>query len=127
MEWDAEKWEYVVHGSPALRTAICREDPLMFAVYYFPEYFTFTIPAFHFDLYKDCKSLTTGEVDEVMWCVFRDGAKTSLAKIALLCWYVCYIKKKNIKWDSYEDESGESALFDVTVALQTNHRLISDF
>lgn len=121
------KWKSVIEGTPALRKAICENEPKLFAMYYFPEYFTFSIPKFHIDLYQDCKSLTDGSVDEVMWCVSRDGAKTSIAKIALLCWCICYKKKLNIKWDSYEDESGETALFDTTVALQSNKKLVSDF
>ncbi len=124
---EEEKWKAVISGSPALRIAILEQEPMYFALYYFPEYFAFKIPDFHADLYLDCKRLTDGSFDEIMWCIFRDGAKTSIAKIALLCWCICFKKKKNIKWDSYEDKSGESSLFDVTVALQTNRRLINDF
>lgn len=124
---DQNKWDAVCDGGPALRIAILEHEPQMFAGYYFPEYFTYEVPEFHAQMYEDCKSLTDGTIDEAMWCVFRDGAKTSLAKTALLCWCICYAKKKNIKWDSYEDESGEVALFDVTVALQTNQKLIEDF
>lgn len=127
IETDGEIWEHVIKSSPTLRKRILETRPLMFALYYFPEYFKFEIPAFHRDLYQDCLDLTNGILDEAMWCVFRDGAKTSIAKTALLTWCVCFKKKTNIKWDSYEDESGEAALFDVTLALQTNRRLISDF
>lgn len=124
---DERKWEYVVHGSPALRKAICEREPMYFAMYYFPEYFTFKIPPFHFDLYQDCKDLSNGTLDEVMWCVFRDGAKTSITKIALVVWWICFKKKRFINWDSYDSDNSEAALFDVTVALQTNLRIISDF
>lgn len=124
---DEQKWNLVVNGSPAMRKAICREEPIYFAAYYFPEYFKFKIPEFHGDMYIDCKALTTGELDEIMWCIFREGAKTSIAKIALICWVIAFKLKKNIKWDSYDDDSGSNALFDVTVALQKNPRLIRDF
>lgn len=123
---DEVKWKYVIEGSPALRKAICKEDPMYFALYYFPEYFKFKIPEFHGNLYSDSKKLTTGEVDEIMWCIFREGAKTSIAKI-IVCWIICFKLKQNIKWDSYDDASGDNALFDVTLALQTNKRIISDF
>lgn len=124
---DEKAWHHVIEGSPALRKAICKEDPMYFALYYFPEYFKFSIPQFHRDLYTDCKDLTNGSVDEIMWCIFREGAKTSIAKIALIVWVIAFKLKTNIKWDSYDDGSGDNALFDVTVALQTNKRLISDF
>ncbi len=124
---DKKKWDLVINGSIALRKAVLRREPKLFAVYYFTEYFKYKIPEFHDDLYSDCVGLTNGTLDEALWCVFRDGAKTSIAKTALLCWVIAFKLKMNIKWDSYEQESGEAALFDVTVALQTNKRLIADF
>lgn len=124
---EKKKWDYVINGSIAMRRAILERDPKLFAIYYFTDYFKYKIPTFHNDLYDDCVRLTNGTYDEIMWCIFREGAKTSIAKTALLSWVICFKKKTNIKWDSYEQESGESALFDVTVALQTNKRLISDF
>ena len=125
-----EKWKEVVTGSPAMRKAICKDDPLgplYFAMYYFTEYFTYKTPPFHMEMYEDCKALTDGTVDEIMWCVHRDGAKTSIAKIALLIWCICFQKKSYVGWDSYDSENAESALFDVTVALQKNEKLIADF
>ena len=125
--FDEKKWEYVLKGSPALRKAICKEEPLYFAMFYFPEYFTFSVPQFHKDMYQDIKDLDKSVIDEAMWCVFRDGAKTSLAKVALVVWMICFKKRRYLNWDSYDSENAEQALFDVTVALQTNPRIISDF
>lgn len=122
-----ELWKAVVNGSPALRKEICRTRPRFFAQYYFSEYFKYETPDFHFDLYDDCRDLAASTIDEAMWCVFRDGAKTSIAKIAFLVWVICYQKKSYVGWDSYDGDNGESALFDTTVALQTNTKLISDF
>lgn len=124
---DEEKWNYVINGSPALRKEILKDNPLLFAIYYFPEYFTYEIPDFHLDFYKDCINLTNGTLDEAMWCVFRDGAKTSIGKIALAVWCICFAKKRYINWDSYDGDNAESALFDITHALQTNKKIISDF
>lgn len=127
MTFDPVKWNYVIHGSPAMRKAICEREPLYFAAFYFTEYFSYKIPDFHFDLYEDCKGLTNGNLDEAMWCIYREGAKTSIAKIALLIWAICFKKKKYIGWSSYDGDNAESALFDTTVALQSNKRIISDF
>lgn len=127
MSKEQELWLAVVNGSPALRKEICKDRPDFFAMYYFTEYFKYRTPKFHDDFYEDCKDLTNGSIDEAMWCVFREGAKTSVAKIALLAWCICFQKKSYIGWDSYDGDNGESALFDTTVALQTNKKLISDF
>ncbi len=122
-----EKWKHVVLGSPAMRKAILINEPMMFAMYYFTNYFKFKSPQFHFDFNDDAINLTNGNLDEAMWCVFREGAKTSFAKIGFLVWCICFQKKSYVGWDSYDGDNGESALFDVTVALQTNERLIADF
>lgn len=124
---DDRKWKAVMYGSPAVRKAVCEREPKYFAIYYFPEYFTYAIPPFHESFYEDVKNLTNGELDEAMWCVFRDGAKTSIGKIALAVWAICYKKKRYIVWDSYDGDNAESALFDITVALQTNKKIIHDF
>lgn len=124
---EQEAWQSAITGSPALRKEIFRTRPRFFAMFYFIEYFKYKTPDFHFDLYDDCRDLAHSKIDEAMWCVFRDGAKTSIAKIAFLVWCICYQKKNYIGWDSYDGDNAESALFDTTVALQTNKRLISDF
>lgn len=122
-----EAWLAAINGSPALRKEIFRTRPRFFAMYYFSEYFKYKTPDFHFDLYDDCRDLAHSVIDEAMWCVFRDGAKTSIAKIAFVCWVICYQKKSYLAWDSFDAKNAESALFDITLTLQTNKRLISDF
>lgn len=120
-------WDKVINGSPALRVAICEREPMLFAAYYFTQYFKFEVPDFHYDLYEDCKGLTDGTINEAAWIVHRYGAKTALAKIALAIWAICYKKKRYINWDSEDKSNAESALFDITLALQTNKKIISDF
>lgn len=122
-----EMWHHVIHGSPAMRKAICEREPLFFAAYYFTDYFKFKTPQFHLDYYKDCKDLSSGEIKEAMWCAFRFAAKSSIAKIAFALWLICYKKRSYIGWDSQDGDNAEAALFDITLALQTNKRLISDF
>lgn len=113
-------------GSSAVRRDLCDREFLYFAIYYHPEYFTHKIPEFHFDLYQDCKDLTSGILDEAAWIIFRDGAKTSLAKI-FIEYLICTKKKRYINVDSYDDANSEAILFDVTVSLQTNPKIINDF
>ncbi len=117
----------VLKGTRDQRLFICEQEPLYFAIYYFTEYFDYKIPPFHYELYQDCKDLASGNIEEAMWCIFRDAAKTSIAKIAFACWLICFRKKKYINWDSYDGDNSEAALFDITLALQTNKKIISDF
>ena len=126
-DWEEKAWEGMISRGPSLRKELCRTRPRFFAMYYFSEYFKYKTPDFHFDLYEDCRDLADSKIDEAMWCVFRDGAKTSIAKTAFLVWCICYQKKNYIGWDSYDGDNAESALFDTTVALQTNRKIINDF
>lgn len=119
--------DVLINGSPGARKMICEREPVYFAIYYFPEYFNYKIPSFHFDFYEDIKGLASGVLQEAAWIAYRDSAKTSLAKIAFVIWLIAFKKKKYINWDSYDKGNAEQALFDITVALQTNKKLISDF
>lgn len=119
--------DFLLTAPPKLRKEYCRDEPEYFAMYYFSEYFDYKIPKFHFDFYQDIKDLKSGVLEEAMWCTFRDSAKTSIAKIAFATWLICYKHKRYINWDSYDGDNGEAALFDITVALQTNKKIIRDF
>lgn len=114
------------NGSRGHRLEICKRDFIYFAVYYFPQYFSHQIPPFHYDMYNDCNKLAKGELSEVAWIIFREGAKTSIAKMFLI-YMICHKLKNYINVDSYDDANCESILFDVTVALQTNAKLIADY
>lgn len=123
--------DIIQNGSPGARRMIFENNqhgPQYFAIYYFPEYFTYPIPSFHFDMYGDIGELASGLINECVWDMYRESAKTSIAKIALVCWAICLEKfDKYINWDSFDKSNSEMALFDITVALQTNKKLISDF
>lgn len=114
-------------GDGAIRRYICKTQPLYFAIYYFTEYFTYKIPDFHYDMYQDIQKLATLELNEAAWIMYRDSAKTSLAKIAFAVWMIATKQTKYLNWDSYDGGNSEQALFDITVALQTNKKLIADY
>lgn len=118
---------FLITASPKLRKEFLKNEPEYFAQYYFPTYFDYKTPSYHKDFYQDIKDLKTGKLEEVMWCTFRDSAKTSIAKIAFVAWIICFKHKSFINWDSYDGDNGEAALFDITVALQTNTKIIRDF
>lgn len=115
------------NGTPGARRMICEHDPMCFALYYFREYFNYKIPAFHYDFYDDYKDLASGKLQEAAHVAYRDSAKTSLAKIAFAIWLIVFKKKRYINVDSYDSGNAEQFLFDITVALQTNQRIIADY
>lgn len=125
-EIDERVIQLMLKGTAPQRVEISRREFMYFAIFYFPEYFTHRIPGFHYDFYDDCNTLANSDIDEVAWIAFRDSAKTSVAKI-FLCYLICTKKKRYINVDSYDKSNSEQILFDTTISLQTNKRLISDF
>ena len=67
-----------------------------------------------------------GDIRELAWIMFRESAKTSIAK-ALLVYLIVEKKRRYINVDSYEKTNAESVLFDVATSLMTNPKLIQDF
>lgn len=82
------------------------------------------MPAFHKDLYEDLK-FKHGLVG-ALWIIFRESAKTSLAKIKIIH-AICYSQKKFIIWVSFDKDKAEANLYDIALELQTNKNLIADF
>ena len=113
-------------GTPAQRKYICEKEPAYFFVYYFSEFYNYEIAPFHWQFYDDLKKLVSGDYKEIGWIAFRESAKTSIAKLFIV-WCICFEKKKYINFDSYDKDNSEAALFDISVWLQTNKKLISDF
>lgn len=116
----------ILDGSLAERRYIFEQSPKLFAYYYFTNYFHYDPAPFHEEMWSDYKDLMNQELSEVAWIMFRESAKTSIAKICVIH-SICFEHKKYINWDSYDKGNAEQALFDVTVTLQTNRRLIADF
>lgn len=116
----------ITEGTTAERRYIFEQSPKLFAYYYFTSYFHYDPAPFHEEMWDDYKGLMNDDLTEVAWIMFRESAKTSIAKICLIH-AICFEKKRYINWDSYDKGNAEQALFDVTVTLQTNQRLIADF
>lgn len=118
--------DVLLNGKKVERKYICEKSFLYFAVYYFSEFFTYKIAPFHYQMYQDCHDLIDKKINELAWIMFRESAKTSIAKIFIV-WCICYKKKEYINYDSYAKENAEAALFDIAVWLQTNPKIVSDF
>lgn len=121
-----EVLEVIINGTREQRTYLCENHFEYFCIYYFQKYFKYKIAEFHWDLYDDCEKLVKGLIEEVAWIIFREGAKTSIAKMFVV-WCICYKKKQYINYDCYDKTNASQALFDVVVELQTNKRIIADF
>mgnify|MGYP003440411037 FL=1 len=73
----------------------------------------------HFDTYPEV-------INEILVIGFREGAKTTIFKMALI-YVICYELRKYINVDSRDKTNSERILFDVVLHLQNNKRIIKDF
>jgi hypothetical protein len=102
-----------------------RHFPLFFA-YYFPEYIKYPFADFHFRMFSDAAGLLEGSIRELAWIMFRESAKTSIAK-ALIVYLIANKHRRYINVDSYDKSNAESILFDVADALMNNRGLVGDY
>lgn len=116
----------VVAGTREQRRYLCEQDFSLFFSYYFLDYIKYEFAPFHYDMFQDVSDLMSGVFREVVWEMFRESAKTSIAK-AFITWLICYQKRMYINVDSFDKENAERMLFDIVLFLQTNNRLIADF
>lgn len=118
--------ELVLNGTPAQRKYVCERGFEYFCIYYFPEFFQYEMADFHWDMHQDVKDLESTVLSFLIWMMFRESAKTTLAKM-YACYLGCYGKRHYINFDSYDKENAESSLMDIAVWFQTNKRLVADF
>jgi hypothetical protein len=121
-----ELLEKVIRGNRNERVYLCEQEFALFAMYYFAEFFTYTIPGFQWGLYRLLNQFTRGLFAFLLLIMFRESAKTTITKIYIV-YCIAYQKKRFINWDSFDKGNAEAALFDIVVWLQTNRKLIADF
>lgn len=108
------------------RVNICSNNFYLFCITYFPQFFKFPSPKFHFLWIKLFEKLAANLFKFLVLVAFRESAKTSLSKLFLV-WCICYKKCRFANYVCYEKESAGDALFDIVSWLQTNKLLIEDF
>lgn len=123
----AEALDLLEKMSSEARKEVCQENRLLFTAYYFPQYLQYKFAPFHFDMFSDLEDLFKGKIKELGWIMFRESAKTSIAKVAAVIHTIVYKKRKYLNVDSFDKANAESILFDVTNALMQNKRIIQDF
>lgn len=114
--------------SPQGRKALFADEryfPVFFA-FYFPEYIKYPFADFHFRMFADAMSLLQNDIRELAWIMFRESAKTSIAK-ALIVYLIANKKRRYINVDSFDKSNAEMILFDVASSLMTNPRLLQDY
>lgn len=108
------------------RRFLASRDFSLFFTYYYIDYVKYPFAPFHFAMFDDINDLMSDKYREVCWLMFRESAKTSIAK-GFLTWLICFGQRRYINVDSYDKENSERILFDIVVELQTNKRIKADF
>lgn len=121
-----EALDKVINGNQAERRYLCEQSFILFAIYYFKDYFKYSLAPYHYDFAQDLHDLTDGKVREVAWIAYRESAKTTFAKLFVI-WMICYKKRLYINLDSFDKENSERILFDVAFELVNNKRLQADY
>lgn len=91
----------------------------VFLTYYFPEYIKYPFAEFHFRMFADIVRLLHGDIRELAWIMFRESAKTSIAK-ALIVFLIVNKQRRYLNVESFDKANAESILFDVADALMSN-------
>ena len=108
------------------RIELCSRSFRFFFMYYYSMYFHFSTPDFHKDMFQDLDDMTSGEITELLWLMFRESAKSSIAK-AYVTWLILFEKKHFIVYDSYKKANAEQALVDIANGLRSNTLITNDF
>jgi hypothetical protein len=77
-------------------------------------------------MFYDTGRLLLGDIRELAWIMFRESAKTSIAK-ALIVYLITTKKRRYINVDAFDKGNAESVLFDVSDALMNNRKIVQDF
>jgi len=116
----------MIEGTKLERKFLAEQSFGLFAIYYFSNYFEYSLAPYHYDFAQDCHDLTDNKIKEVAWIGYRECAKTTFAKIFII-WLIANQKRKYINVDSFDKENAERILFDVAFELVNNKRLQADY
>ncbi len=121
-----EALEKMISGTKAERKFLAEHSFGLFCLYYFQEYFKYTLADYHYDLFQDCEDLVNGVIREVVWIIYREGGKTTLEKLFII-WCLTFKKRMYPNIDAFDKENAERILFDVAFELVNNKRFRNDF
>jgi predicted phage terminase large subunit-like protein len=115
-----------IEGTVEERKFLCENSFILFAIYYFSQYFKYPLADYHYEMGQDLHDLLEGKVREVAWIMFRESGKTSFAKLFVI-WCIAHNKKRYINVDSFDKENAERILFDIAFELTNNAKLRQDY
>jgi hypothetical protein len=96
----------MIDGTKEERVFLATQSFGLFAVYYFSDYFKYSIAPYHYEFFNDCHDLVDNKIREVAWIAFRESGKTSIAKLFVV-WLIATKKRKYINLDSFDKENAE--------------------
>jgi hypothetical protein len=121
-----EALEYAINATPKERRYLLEDDFLTWFCYYYIDYVKYPFAPFHYDMFDDLQKLISGEYRECAFIMFRESAKTSIAK-GFITWIIATEKKKYLNIDAFDKENAERMLFDAILELQKNPRILQDY
>jgi len=118
--------EKMLSGTPLERRTLAEHSFGLFALYYFSNYFKYSLADYHYDFIQDIEDLDNGVIREALWIGFRECAKTTFSQLATI-WFLTFKKRTYINVDAYSASNSERSLFDIAHHLLNNKRYIADF
>lgn len=106
-----------------VRRSISQKLFLLWALYYFEDTFVYPLADFHYEMVNDLKF---NPQRFITWAEFRGSAKTSFAKM-YITYCICEEVTDFILYDSFELDVAKGHLYDISVWLQTNPRILEDY
>lgn len=125
-ELNKELLEYIQTCDVQERRYLLDNDFKHWFIYYYIDYVKFPFADFHYEMFNDIGLLMDGTYRELAWVMFRESAKTSIAK-GFITWLICTNRRKYINVDSFDKENAERMLFDAILELQKNPRILKDY
>ena len=106
-----EALEIMKNGKQEERIYIASKSFGMFAVYYFSDYFKYSLAPYHYEMIKELERLEKGEdIRELVFIMFRESGKTVFSKLFII-WLIVFNKRKYINVDSFDKENAERIFF----------------
>ena len=121
-----EALNYLISATPQERRYLVSNNFALFFCYYYIDYIKYPFADFHYEMFEDVQKLIDGTYRECAWVMYRESAKTSIAK-GFITWLIATEKKKYVNVDSFDKENAERMLFDAILELQKNPRILQDF
>jgi phage terminase large subunit-like protein len=121
-----EALEHMLKCDSNERRYLVKDNFMLFFLYYYVDYIKYPFAPFHYEMFNDLEGLISGKYREVAFVMFRESAKTSIAK-GFVTWLIAAEKRKYINVDSFDKENAERMLFDAILELQKNPRILKDF